>query len=756
MRRSLTVHVSRILSLLRTDIGITARELARHLQEEKAKVNSQLYKLQTLGEAVRDANFRWFLASLGRETGSAKGPSKPNPTATTCAGQGLKTGTLYKGNLPAKLQNRMTKPSEIVWTEEQTLIINAPPDARILVEAGPGTGKTAVACARVAHLLRQEVNPSAIMMVSFTRTAVAEMRSRIQLWSGEGLVSSVNITTLDSAAFRFGMGCGAQYEKLMGSFEGNIENALKSFEEKNGTLLEYLARFEHIILDEAQDLTGPRTKLAALLLEHLGKHAGVTVFADRAQAIYGFTNDLDDKASEGENFLADYPFTSKGFAVRKLEKIHRTGDKFLLEFFSSARKAVFDETVSVKALPEHVVKTVKGQGSSVGHEIQKIPVRNGDLVLYRKRVSALMAAQFQEGPVRFRLPGYPAAVFAWVGLVLSEWTEPEISAAQFNERWKNKVPAELNQGWSADRAWQLLLEHARAPKERVDVRKLRGLVARSRPPVELCRPDYGDLGPIFSTIHASKGREADRVFLMLPWKLDYVADGDIDPEEEARVYYVGATRVKKEFFHGVALSVKYACKLDNGRDRVIDPPFQLKKPVKFQFGLAGDVDETAGVSREWCLCPSEKSAQQRQADLISLWRENSQNLKSKVEVTAKNMEIQEGGQRTFRYQLFSNGKLLGWTGQSLGWDLFEAGKITKGRTKAYSDLLPPEKLHVDIEKTGESIGRMRLIGLRTCALPLDAAAEGAVHEPYATSGFFLAPMVVGLAMFYFKFGNLRR
>lgn len=644
----------------------------------------------------------------------------------------------------------------LAWTEEQLEIIEAPTSARILVEAGPGTGKTAVACARVAHLLRHDVNPSAIMMVSFTRTAVAEMRSRIQDWSGDGLVSSVNITTLDSAAFRFGMGCGAQYEKLMGSFEGNIENALKSFKERNATLLEYLARFEHIILDEAQDLTGSRTMLASLLLDHLSANAGVTVFADRAQAIYGFTNDLDDRADTGENFLADYPFAKKEYAVLKLEKIHRTGDKFLLEFFNGARKAVFDKRAAVKARPEQVVKTVKGQGSSVGHEMQKIPVRNGDLVLYRKRVSALMAAQFYEGPVRFRLPGYPAAVFAWLGLVLSDWTDPEISSVQFNERWTIKVPAELSQGWAADKAWQLLLEHARAPRERVDVRKLRGLVARSRPPVELCHPDYGDIGPIFSTIHASKGREADRVFLMLPWNLDYVADSSIDPEEEARVYYVGATRVKKEFFHGVALSVKYACKLDTARARVVDPPFQLKKPVKFQFGLAGDVDEAASISREWCLCPNEKIAQQRQADLISLWREHSQKLKSKVEVTAKNMEIQEGGKRNFRYQLLGNGNFIGWTGPTLNWDLFEAGKVTKARTKAYSDLLPPENLHLDIKKTGESIGRLRLIGLRTCALPLDAAAEGTVHEPYATSGFFLAPMVAGLAMFYFKFDNFRR
>ena len=36
---------------------------------------------------------------------------------------------------------------------DQTRIITAPANNRIVVDAGPGTGKTAVACARVSGLL---------------------------------------------------------------------------------------------------------------------------------------------------------------------------------------------------------------------------------------------------------------------------------------------------------------------------------------------------------------------------------------------------------------------------------------------------------------------------------------------------------------------------------------------------------------------------------------------------------------------------
>ena len=86
------------------------------------------------------------------------------------------------------------------------------------------------------------------------------------------------------------------------------------------------------------------------------------------------------------------------------------------------------------------------------------------------------------------------------------------------------------------------------------MKRLRTLLSQPRPPIELCYPDCGGYGPIFSTIHASKGREADRVILMLPRKLESaIAKNKTvrqDMLEEARVYYVGATRVKKRFGSG--------------------------------------------------------------------------------------------------------------------------------------------------------------------------------------------------------------
>ena len=52
-------------------------------------------------------------------------------------------------------------------------------------------------------------------------------------------------------------------------------------------------------------------------------------------------------------------------------------------------------------------------------------------------------------------------------------------------------------------------------KGKISVKRLREVVSRSVPPVDLCIPDLGTEGPILGTIHASKGREADNVRLFV-------------------------------------------------------------------------------------------------------------------------------------------------------------------------------------------------------------------------------------------------
>ncbi len=88
------------------------------------------------------------------------------------------------------------------WDIEQLEVIMESPTSWQLVAAGPGSGKSAAACQRVAYLVDEGVPPSRILLVSFTRTAVAELRDRIVSYAVAGeRARSVRISTIDSHAW---------------------------------------------------------------------------------------------------------------------------------------------------------------------------------------------------------------------------------------------------------------------------------------------------------------------------------------------------------------------------------------------------------------------------------------------------------------------------------------------------------------------------------------------------------------------------
>jgi len=71
-----------------------------------------------------------------------------------------------------------------------------------LTLAGPGSGKTSTLTGRFVHLIRQGIDPTRILAVTFTKKAADEMRGRIARILELPLPTSLNIMTFHAFAFR--------------------------------------------------------------------------------------------------------------------------------------------------------------------------------------------------------------------------------------------------------------------------------------------------------------------------------------------------------------------------------------------------------------------------------------------------------------------------------------------------------------------------------------------------------------------------
>ena len=101
----------------------------------------------------------------------------------------------------------------------------------------------------------------------------------------------------------------------------SINQALEK--ENPGEYEQAFGEIAHVIIDEAQDITGIRLNLIDQIVQMLPISCGVTVFGDEAQVIYGFTSD-EETEQGGINYLKLFRerYTEQ-FTFKTLNSMHR-------------------------------------------------------------------------------------------------------------------------------------------------------------------------------------------------------------------------------------------------------------------------------------------------------------------------------------------------------------------------------------------------------------------------------------------------
>ena len=172
---------------------------------------------------------------------------------------------------------------------DQRRAAELPPEARQIVMAGPGSGKTHTVTALIRNLMDEhDVLPEEIVVISFSRAAVHAARSRAADGVQEG--SLVEFRTLDSWASLIVSEYGDEDVPFTG-YDARIKHATRLIA-AGADVLEDVA---HLVVDEMQDVVGLR---AVLLLEILraatARGIGFSLLGDPMQALYDFQ--LTEKA----------------------------------------------------------------------------------------------------------------------------------------------------------------------------------------------------------------------------------------------------------------------------------------------------------------------------------------------------------------------------------------------------------------------------------------------------------------------------
>jgi DNA helicase-2/ATP-dependent DNA helicase PcrA len=454
--------------------------------------------------------------------------------------------------------------------ESQAEVVEAPVSARLIVTAGPGTGKTRTLLARADRLIDEEdLEPAFdLMVLSFSRAAVETVARR---GFEETRSGRLPVATIDSTASRILFESGVRIEP--GGFDSRIRQAIAAIEADPPGLADFLSA-RHVLVDEAQDVVGIRARFVRCLLAYACRDegAGFTVFGDAAQAIFDFQLSGEEGAERLLD-LGDDP--ALGVEQRELTTNHRMQNPRLVQIASDFGPPlrVVDQEGPWAEIRRRLVEEIElesGWSAPKGAvaEVRAVvdpPWRPEVAVLTRRNSEALrLASRLQGGgldvAVRHRAQdrgGAPWLVPLFGGEEFADVPVPQVDGLPHLRPWF-QPPPELPRA----------LRDARVAKAgRVDLRRLAALLRSGACPEELVVRREAEV--TVSTIHQAKGLEFDTVFVVEP---ESGAKTEDSPEE-ARVLYVAATRARDELLHGAALESQGLVGRVDGEARVLVRPW---------------------------------------------------------------------------------------------------------------------------------------------------------------------------------------
>lgn len=444
-------------------------------------------------------------------------------------------------------------------TAEQLAVVDQSVSAQTVVVGGPGSGKTNTLAHRVVKLFDsgQVSDPQDVLVLSFTRAAVAELRQRLSAHPAARLVQPV---TIDAFARRIVRQAGADTPTGR-DFDTVVRDAAVVLDSPEAPA------FKHVIVDEVQDVSGVRQVLISAALR---RSIGFTILGDPAQSIYGFRS--DSGASLLDAVAADFPSASR----LDLTVDHRTTTS-TARVAAGARAAVLQAGgVDARDRLLRVLRDLP-RVSEASLALVLRSAQDGPAVICRTNGDVLrLSTELRRQEVRHRIQsGADASVPPrWIADVLRTVEGDSVTREAYGS-----LSTERGAAW-ADASWDALRIASSGTPEVVQMQTLRERLGR----VPQTPVDGGPPLPVLSTVHRVKGLEYDRVFVVEP-----VPRRNDDVVEEARVLYVAMTRARHQITMVESTRLPFAMEPRGGR--WVTRPWRSQAPDRVELKV-GDIERT--------------------------------------------------------------------------------------------------------------------------------------------------------------------
>lgn len=480
----------------------------------------------------------------------------------------------------------------IHYTEvEQKDVIEADISERILINAGPGTGKTWTLIEKIIYLVKEYgVDAETIQVLCFSRAAVDVIRKRIkqEIEDNEGnlAINRIDVRTFDSFATQLLYWVrDSDYELIPENFKIeklSYDERIQKFTEVIKAEPDLISSCNHLVIDEVQDLVLARADMVLSMIKCLPNECGITLLGDSCQAIYDYQ--LEDNCTSinfykeimGMNMFKYYSFS-----------VNQRQTAELIVYSDGYREHLLNEDISGC---QKYVNILKQLINTCDLKLSRISKKNinsfidkykGErtAILTRNNAQALkISGEFRKKAIDHCLVRKLKDRYlqAWIAVVFNRNNKRSYNFKEFSDALRKEGVEGIIELWNFFSNDDLNI--------RLDTKDILKIILE----VGTCTLLYindKQLPLTVSTIHRSKGREYDNVII-----LDDLLDENEDTIEEHRVKYVALSRARKKIFK-TNMDTLYFKTLDDRRCIGVGVGYSTKKKYlsHFEIGLKDDL-----------------------------------------------------------------------------------------------------------------------------------------------------------------------